>query len=43
VLVYDDVLTTGAQLNVCARFLKQRGAASVRGLVLARARWRQRP
>lgn len=42
VIVYDDVLTTGCQLDTIARFLKAHGAASVRGLVLARAPWRPR-
>jgi predicted amidophosphoribosyltransferase len=42
VIVYDDVLTSGYQLNTIARFLKANGAASVRGLVLARAAWRPR-
>jgi predicted amidophosphoribosyltransferase len=40
VIVYDDVCTSGSQLNAVARFLRDRGAASVRGLVLARAPWR---
>jgi ComF family protein len=37
VLVVDDVLTTGATANACARVLKRAGAASVRVLTLARA------
>lgn len=36
VLVYDDVCTTGYQLDAIARVLKGAGAASVTGLVLAR-------
>ena len=40
VIVYDDVLTSGYQLDAVARFLKGHGASSVRGLVLARAPWR---
>jgi predicted amidophosphoribosyltransferase len=40
ILVYDDVLTTGAQLDTVARLLKEHGAASVTGLVLARVPWR---
>ena len=36
VLVYDDVCTTGYQLDAIARVLKEAGAASVTGLVLAR-------
>jgi predicted amidophosphoribosyltransferase len=39
-IVYDDVCTTGLQLNVAARFLHEQGARSVDGLVLARALWR---
>lgn len=40
VLVYDDVCTTGQQLDAVARFLRNHGARSVEGLVLARAPWR---
>ena len=40
VLLVDDVFTTGAQMTTVARFLRQRGAREVRGLVLARAPWR---
>jgi predicted amidophosphoribosyltransferase len=43
ILVFDDVCTTGSQLNaVAARLLDEGGAAQVRGLVLARAPWRPR-
>lgn len=40
ILVYDDVFTTGAQLDQVGRRLISAGAASVDGLVLARAPWR---
>jgi len=36
VLLIDDVSTSGATLDACARALKEAGAASVWGLVLAR-------
>ena len=39
ILVYDDVCTTGNQLDAIARRLKAAGAASVVGLVLARTPW----
>lgn len=38
VLVIDDVKTTGATLNECAKVLKRKGAASVVGLTLAARR-----
>jgi ComF family protein len=37
VVVIDDVLTTGATVEECARVLKRAGAASVNVLTLARA------
>lgn len=40
IIVYDDILTTGAQLDVIARYLKTHGAASVSGLVVARVPWK---
>ncbi len=36
VLLIDDVCTSGATLDACARALKASGATSVWGLVLAR-------
>ena len=36
VLLIDDVATSGATLDACARALKEAGATSVWGLVLAR-------
>jgi predicted amidophosphoribosyltransferase len=41
ILVFDDVCTTGSQLNAVANCLLAEGRATrVRGLVLARAPWR---
>ncbi len=37
VIIIDDVMTTGATLNACARAAKKAGAARVEALVLARA------
>jgi predicted amidophosphoribosyltransferase len=43
ILVFNDVCTTGSQLNAVAGCLIDEGnAAEVRGLVLARALWRSR-
>ena len=43
ILVFDDVCTTGSQLDAVADCLLEEGnAAEVRGLVLARAPWRPR-
>jgi predicted amidophosphoribosyltransferase len=41
ILVYDDICTTGGQLDaVAGRLLDEGGAARVEGIVLARAPWR---
>jgi competence protein ComFC len=37
ILIVDDILTTGATINECARTLKNAGAAGVYSLTLARA------
>lgn len=39
VLVYDDVCTTGLQLDRVARYLKSNGASSVEAVVMARTQW----
>lgn len=36
IIIVDDVTTTGATLNECAKVLKRHGAEKVWGLVLAR-------
>ena len=38
ILLVDDIHTTGATLNECAKILKQAGALSVRAFALAKAR-----
>ena len=39
IIVYDDICTTGIQLNEVARRLREWGAISVHGVVLARQPW----
>jgi len=39
ILLVDDVFTTGATVNECARVLTRAGAESVDVLTLARAVW----
>jgi predicted amidophosphoribosyltransferase len=39
ILVYDDICTTGLQLDRVARFLRDCGARSVEAVVLARTPW----
>ena len=39
IVVYDDICTTGLQLNAVARRLRKWGAESVCGIVLARQPW----
>jgi ComF family protein len=39
VALVDDVCTTGSTLEACAEALRARGAATVWGFTLARARW----
>ncbi|WP_419927299.1 ComF family protein, partial [Candidatus Poriferisocius sp.] len=39
IVIYDDICTTGLQLNAVARLLREWGAESVCGIVLARQPW----
>ncbi len=39
VMLYDDVCTTGSQLDAVARFLREHGAVDVEAVVLARRGW----
>ncbi|MFC4048328.1 ComF family protein [Actinomadura syzygii] len=39
VVLFDDIFTTGAQTSQVALMLREAGASSVRGLVLARTPW----
>ncbi len=43
ILVIDDITTTGATINECARACKEAGAAKVYGLTLARAVFTREP
>ncbi|PKL36703.1 hypothetical protein CVV38_02250 [Candidatus Peregrinibacteria bacterium HGW-Peregrinibacteria-1] len=42
VILVDDVVTTGATLDVCSRILKESGAKAVWGVVLARGEFARR-
>lgn len=37
IIIFDDVITTGATINECARALRSRGAAQVYAVAVARA------
>ena len=39
ILLVDDIATTGATLNECARVLKQAGAKEVNAVTVARSRY----